>query len=59
MSVSCCYQCPKRCVGCQIDCPDRAKEIEKRGKENAARRAFLKAEGDVGASKKAFRKAAR
>ena len=58
MSVSCCYQCPRRHVGCQTGCPDREKEIAKRKKEDAARKAFLKAEGDIGASKQAFRRKA-
>lgn len=59
MSVSCCYQCPRRHVGCQAGCPDREKEIAKRKKEDAARKAFLRQESDIGASKKAMRRAVR
>lgn len=56
MSVSCCYQCPRRHVGCQTGCPDREKEIAKREKEKAARKAFLMSQDAIGAEKQAMRR---
>ena len=50
-SITSCYKCPKRKVGCHASCPDRAKDIEENAKRNALIRKEKEARYDFSLSR--------